>query len=515
MNSSKGFQFQPHHSGSPLLITAGGAIVVLAAWAMLADDMGSAGVAIASIFLVLGCVFVRALTGVFRPLSIIAILTYCQAILFIARPLYVVTFQDSINIFTDAAYDIGFVWAELYCGLGYLILCIAYGLSAGNLKSSTSELRPVNVPSEESWSRLRKPLYLIAAIGLSLYIGYIFQTGWSSYWSGTLTGRSEEQRSALSAASGYLYSGLQFATGTGLFLFLVATVKGHKPSQIGAMLFLAVTVFPQIASGSRAVFIPIIIAALAIIARSNPGVLKLKSVAIWLPTIGFLGFIAPRIWRDNLASGVSIFDSLLEAARPENIFGGFLGGLDTAMIDAFSVQLQGHFAGTLPYLYGSSYLAALGSPIPRGLWPGKPESIDQILNEQLFPATDARGIGFAFSAYSEPTANFGFAGVVVMMLIFGFVLGRVARATETSTLVLNTFFYAMTAGYIFPLMRGSFTFNIQRLLIPLIPVLIALLVERITRPAPARSRSRRHGPSASRFHPQEVSQPATRMKDRQ
>ena len=451
-------------------------LAVVTVTSLMSVSYAVAGVTAASVFLITGVATAWTMSGSVPPLSIIAVITYCHAILFIVRPLYAIAYADSVNIFTGAAYDQWFLLAEVFAGAGFLALCLAYGAAAGSV-ARDRDRPPVQPLASDRWDRFRPELVWITVIGMSLYFLYILQTGWAAYWRGTLTGRSDEQRVALSSSSGYLYSGLQFATGAVLFLFLQATVSKKRPAQVASLLVLGVTVFPQIASGSRAVFIPIVIAVLAILSRANPNIFKLSRVLVWLQSFILVGIVAPRIWRDNLASGVSIGDSIVQASRPEELFGGLLGGLDTAMVDAFAVQLSAHANGTLQYLYGSSYVNALTSVIPRALWPGKPGSLDEHLNAVLFPATDAKNIGFAFSAYSEPTANFGIVGVVVVFSIFGFLLGKLTKITNSSTSVIPTFFGVIVVGYIFPLMRGSFTFNSQRVLVPLVPVLIALLLE--------------------------------------
>lgn len=439
------------------------------------------GLAVGLVFTGLGITMSRTLTGSFNPLSIYSVFAYCHVALFLARPWYMVTFKDGINVFTGAPYGLDFVQAELVAGLGFLSISVAYGVAAG--KISGYRLRPPLQPMpQEQWRRISPILIAVVAVGFSLYLAYIFQTGWTSYWSGTLSGRSDEQRSALSSASGYLYSGLQFATGASLLLFLEAIVSRKKRLAVGWLLFVAITVFPQIASGSRATFIPVVVTVLAILARTNPKILQFRRVLVWLPVGFVLGFIAPRLWRDQLAQGTSLIDSLAQALTPEALFDGFLGGLDLAMVDALAVQTSAHFSGNLDYLYGASYIAALAAPIPRSFWSGKPESIDEWLNQALFPVTDSRGIGFAFSTYSEPLANFGIGGVIVMMCVFGLLMGWLARRTENSPRLMNTYFYAIFAGYMFPLVRGSFTFNIQRVLIPILPVVASIFLSRRRQP---------------------------------
>ena len=64
----------------------------------------------------------------------------------------------------------------------------------------------------------------------------------------------------------------------------------------------------------------------------------------------------------------------------------------------------------IPYLHGDSYLQVFVLPIPRALWPAKP--IDDIT--VVITRFDPENSGFAFPAFGEGYANFGFIGVAAL-----------------------------------------------------------------------------------------------------
>jgi oligosaccharide repeat unit polymerase len=385
-------------------------------------------------------------------------------------------YQGSANIFTLNEYDESMLAAQTIAGAGFVALCIGYSIKFK--RQPANEILHVAPFDEYDWRRLSRALYAIVAVGYTLYFVYISQVGWAGYWSATLSGRSEELRTALSTNSGYFYSGLQFATGALILIIFQNALNKNKGASISLLVFLGISIFPQVASGSRSVFIPVLVALLYILYIVRPSVLKFSRVIIWGPILFLLGFVAPRIWRDNLAVGGTILESLQVAMSPQNLFNNFFGGLDTAMVDAFALQVSAQNNGDLPAQMGSTYLGLFSSVVPRALWPGKPESVDELLNAFLFPATHAKNIGFAFGFYSEPFLNFGFCGVLVVACISGVALASLTNRARRDGDISSTFILIMVVAYIFPIMRGSLSFDSQRLLISLVPVLMAFTLIR-------------------------------------
>lgn len=434
------------------------------------------GLVLACVATGIGLAVIRVVTGPIPALSPIAFVSYCQVLLFVARPAYAMYYQHAENIFTMNKYDESIFTAQLLASCGFIALCIGYAAASGRNRSLKSEISGIAPFTDNEWSRISAGLYGVVAVGYGLYALYIAQMGWSSYWSATLSGRSQELRSALSTNSGYLYSGLQFATGALLLIIFQNALRRHHRANIMLLILLTASIFPQIASGSRSIFIPVIVALLYILYIIKPSVLHFSRVVIWAPALFLFGFVAPRIWRDNLATGGTLSDSLQIAMTPENLFDNFFGGLDTAMLDAFTIQVSAQASGDLPPQMGRTYLSLISAVIPRGLWPGKPDSVDELLNAILFPETNAKHIGFAFGFYSEPYFNFGIVGVILVTFLCGTAMAAINNRARRYRDIRSAFILMMVVSYIFPLMRGSLSFDSQRLLISLLPVLIVFLL---------------------------------------
>lgn len=146
-------------------------------------------------------------------------------------------------------------------------------------------------------------------------------------------------------------------------------------------------------------------------------------------------------------------------------------GVKSVDTDAFlSKQLRGGvFATTAvlvdtvpathPHLGGSSYAEVVVMPVPRALWPDKPEGRVKDLQRAFF----RQELGASFAYYGEAYANFGWAGVAVLCLVFGFLLEscwlRLVAATTPAALVVYaamvpTLLQFFSRGYLAGLIAG-------------------------------------------------------------
>jgi oligosaccharide repeat unit polymerase len=109
------------------------------------------------------------------------------------------------------------------------------------------------------------------------------------------------------------------------------------------------------------------------------------------------------------------------------------------------------------YIWGSSYLYVFISPIPRALWPGKPDApvrnvLRVILGERAVTA------GLAYPNLGEFYVNFGLVGEILGMFLFGFILRRIwmflqRNAHDPWALIL----YSMTLPFLVQVVsRGYF-----------------------------------------------------------
>lgn len=414
------------------------------------------------------------------PLSLIYVFSYCHLAIFILRPFYSIVFQSGVNIFTAGSYDGFAMAAAAVAGGGYVATCLGYVITvmlARHARSASASPQPEDLRDHLA---LDRALWFVVIMGFGLYAVYIGSVGPSSYFANFFSGRTAERSESIQGASAYLYAGILFAYGA-LLMQLLLALRSRKRGRIAwVSILLGVACLPTIVSGSRASFLPVVIAVLIIVWSLVPSVRRVKWIVTWVPAVIFFGVLAPRVWRDTLAQGVSFSDSLVIAADGDNFLAGFFGGLDTAMLDAFALQVLAQENSLIQPTLGATYLSAIAAPIPRILWPEKPVPVDTILNAVIFPATHSQGIGFSFGVYSEPFLNFGVIGVALILLIVGVALALIQVWSMRSRDPIALFVLALTAGSIFPIFRGSISFDLQRLLMPMIPVLIVWWICRHT-----------------------------------
>ncbi|NCX76526.1 MAG: O-antigen polysaccharide polymerase Wzy [Actinobacteria bacterium] len=146
---------------------------------------------------------------------------------------------------------------------------------------------------------------------------------------------------------------------------------------------------------------------------------------------------------------------------------------DTAMAPALAILLS-NLGTNIPYMYGESYINLVAKPVPRALWPGKPIEFDTQMMRVLFPSYAASGVGFAFSAISEPLVNFGLTGVVVFFVGIGIFNRRNLEEMIKKRTSVSIFLNAWLAGFMFVLVRGNLSVDFQRAVFPIISGLIVL-----------------------------------------
>jgi oligosaccharide repeat unit polymerase len=107
----------------------------------------------------------------------------------------------------------------------------------------------------------------------------------------------------------------------------------------------------------------------------------------------------------------------------------------------------------IPYLHGDSYLQVFVLPIPRAFWPTKPgDDITAVITR-----FDPGNSGFAFPAFGEGYANFGFTGVALCGVLLGGVSELLYRRFACSQDLKSSVVAAIQAGVFLQLFsRGDF-----------------------------------------------------------
>lgn len=111
------------------------------------------------------------------------------------------------------------------------------------------------------------------------------------------------------------------------------------------------------------------------------------------------------------------------------------------------------------YLHGQSYYRLLFVPVPRAVWPNKPENTQRVMAQLLNPnavEVQTSPVGIIGDLY----VNFGFYGILGM-LVFGYCFGLLDQRTGLNNILLMS----VSFGMVFHLARGGFTNPILNLLV--------------------------------------------------
>ena len=312
------------------------------------------------------------------------------------------------------------------------------------------------------------------SIGVSS-VFFIFWMALYFYWAGSqgnpfeaIFGSRSSQRSVgVLKSNGYLVDSLYGAFGV-ITAWLAYSVS-EKNYQLTKKLLPVCLIFvvPSFLQGDRSKSVFFIVVISIILTGSNKKVKKSHALIalILIPLI----VVAPRVYRQSQDQLSNIGSAAFSVA---NIVDTFTQE-DTAMAPTLSILLN-DLGSKIPFQYGKSYLNLVAKPIPRALWPGKPVEFDTQMMRVLFPTYAASGVGFAFSAISEPLVNFGFIGVVFFFVGIGilnrFNLERLTKAQSSGRVFLN----AWLAGFMFVLIRGNLSVDFQRAFFPLVSGLVVL-----------------------------------------
>ncbi len=114
---------------------------------------------------------------------------------------------------------------------------------------------------------------------------------------------------------------------------------------------------------------------------------------------------------------------------------------DLSVFDDF-VAMQGIVPSSISRLGGESLLQIPAALAPRALWPGKPQPIDNLVTEYLYPGATA---GTPITMQGELYWNFGLPGVALGSLLMGLLMGwstLLLFRREPLSLILYAVLYA-------------------------------------------------------------------------
>jgi oligosaccharide repeat unit polymerase len=127
----------------------------------------------------------------------------------------------------------------------------------------------------------------------------------------------------------------------------------------------------------------------------------------------------------------------------------------------------------LGYKYGSSFLQLFLMPVPRAIWPEKP-AVFQVETTHIFlPQYSALQFNWPPSIVGELYANFHIIGIVLGMLVFGYLSGRLQIYALRSNSYYRILLYSIMLFVVFREVRGDFV-TVTSLLLMQLAVFVTL-----------------------------------------
>lgn len=166
------------------------------------------------------------------------------------------------------------------------------------------------------------------------------------------------------------------------------------------------------------------------------------------------------------------------SSRFADVGASMLGGVEAVPLDTLMVTYREITTGSTPLQFGSTYLPIFSWPIPRGVWPEKPEGGGNAwFTSEFVPRFyGPNGVETSISLVGESFANFSWPGVIIAAAIVGLLLSMLySRLRSGRTSSSSIVSYAIFSSYLFPIVRGDAYHNVTS-------IFFALVVWQLLRP---------------------------------
>lgn len=233
--------------------------------------------------------------------------------------------------------------------------------------------------------------------------------------------------------------GIWMLIGTALYA-LAAILRGEGPNrEARRLLFVSapLAAICTLALGSRGFIAFGLLAAAVVYLRLRAPRARSVAITIAVALVLAAGLEFTAIVRTNAAStdlGTAV-ERTVETPVPA------FQTADLSVFDDF-VAMQGIVPSSVARLDGSSLLQIPAALAPRALWPGKPQPLDNLVTEYLYPGAVA---GTPITMQGELYWNFGMPGVALGSLLIGVLMGwsmALLFRREPLSLILYAILYA-------------------------------------------------------------------------
>jgi O-antigen polysaccharide polymerase Wzy-like protein len=358
----------------------------------------------------------RVLRRRFDPFEPIVLFAIAYGVMFVVRPAFMIASDRLVyegpRTSTDVSAGFSHMLALALVGAVAFVLGYELGLARrlANRRRSLGDLDTHRTVVAAS---------MIGALGVASFVVFLASSGPSAL-SLILRGRSSELTSQVEGRSFYLWFSF-FLLVPSSVAFLALGLERRRKLPLGiACALAAIFLLRTVPLGARIAILPLLggVFVLYYLRKSSrPSPLALVGVAL-------LALVASSFLSDLRGRGTrheSVGQTIVRSTRPARVFAPFRSSPDTEMAPVLAAAVQ-VIPKKLPYTYGRTILDDLVTrPIPRALWSDKPRPAREKLISFLWPVERrSGGINPEFSVLLYFFWDFGVAGVMVGMLLFGF-----------------------------------------------------------------------------------------------
>jgi hypothetical protein len=359
----------------------------------------------------------------FDPFEPIVLFIVAYGVMFVARPLSMITSHDLAYHGPRDSTDVSSTFVEMLviALIGAVAFVVGYETPfGGRLANRWRGLGDITAPAV-----LRAGL-LMGALGIAAFLLFLYSTGFSGL-ALMLRGRTAELSSEIESMTFYLWYSCFLLVPATLLVLAIGLERRRKALVFTSIALGAVFLFRTVPLGDRIAILPLLgsLFVLYYLRRAaRPSALILAAVAlVTLVGSSFLSDLRGRGTR-----GESISDTLVRSTKPQRVLSPLYSGPDSEMAPVLAAAFS-QIPEKVDFTYGRTIFGDLVSrPVPRAVWRDKPVPPREKLIASLWPVERHQGgINPEFSVLLYFFWDFGIPGVIAGMLGFGIV----ARALFT------------------------------------------------------------------------------------
>jgi hypothetical protein len=249
-------------------------------------------------------------------------------------------------------------------------------------------------------------------MGILLYMVQYWQLG--GYMQSVAMDRGQRfemlTRSVSMPYEGFILSGLSLMVYAGLGI----SKSRMMLASVACLVWLGLVLL----QGDRRLALQMLMALAVVLGTLRPKITKLRPIALISMVIAYSLAVVFGQYRTliyDLAAGRSTLKQAQVAAAGEE---SIMGKPEESELGGPYMSVLYYSRGTEALRWGSSYAMSIPAAVPRSLYPGSKTpaisaDLDQALHEGEGPV-----YGWGFSPIAEASANFGFAGPLVVMVLW-------------------------------------------------------------------------------------------------